>query len=196
MGLTEDKPYWCITVVNEGTNGINIDILGTIYMVDAGTTGHIYPDKAWDPGTYLIDFGTAGGIGMEGYAICSISSAPFMAEAPFARKIYSAERRSDHPLVVYISSEWAADQKSENIELPFNHLLIKEDGSGLIDGVDVIWEICDKYTSEQGLHIELRDDNEYVVSVVYWRDSQLLQIVDQNDDLIECFYHRIAYATT
>ena len=196
MGLTEDKPYWCITVVNEGTNGISIDILGTIYMVDAGTTGHIYPDKAWDPGTYLIDFGTAGGIGMEGYAICSISSAPFMAEAPFARKIYSAERRSDHPLVVYISSEWAADQKSENIELPFNHLLIKEDGSGLIDGVDVIWEICDKYTSEQGLHIELRDDNEYVVSVVYWRDSQLLQIVDQNDDLIECFYHRIAYATT
>lgn len=196
MGLTEDKPYWCITVVNEGTNGINIDILGTIYMVDAGTTGHIYPDKAWDPGTYLIDFGTAGGIGMEGYAICSISSAPFMAEEPFARKIYSAERRSDHPLVVYISSEWAADQKSENIELPFNHLLIKEDGSGLIDGVDVIWEICDKYTSEQGLHIELRDDNEYVVSVVYWRDSQLLQIVDQNDNLIECFYHRIAYATT
>ena len=195
MELTEEKPYWCITVVNEGTNGINIDILGTIYMVDAGSTGHIYPDKAWEPGTYSIDFGTAGGIGMEGYAICNISSVPFLAEEPFARKIYSAERRADHPLVVYISSEWAVDKKTENVELPFNHLSIKEDGSGVIDGVDVTWEICDKYTSEQSLHIELWDDNEYVVSVVYWRDSQLLQIVDQNENLLECYYHRIAYAT-
>ena len=195
MELTEDKPYWRITVVNEGTNGIKIDILGTIYMVDAGTTGHIYPDKAWDPGTYSVFIGTAGGIGMEGYAICSISSAPFQEEEPLAKIISSAERRYDHPLVVYISSEWAVDNTTEKIELPFNHLVIKEDGSGVIDGVEITWEICEKYTSKQGLHIELWDENEYVVSVVYWRDSQLLQIVDQNDNLLECYYHRIAYAT-
>ena len=195
MELTEEKPYWCITVVNEGTNGINIDILGTIYMVDAGSTGHIYPDKAWEPGTYSVFIGTAGGIGMEGYAICSISAAPFQEEEPLAKKISSAERLSEHPLVAYISSEWAVDKKTENVELPFNHLLIKEDGSGSIDGVDVTWDICEKYTSKEGLHIELWDDNEYVVSVVYWRDSQLLQIVDQNDNLLECYYHRIAYAT-
>ena len=195
MELTEEKPYWCITVVNEGTNGINIDILGTIYMVDAGSTGHIYPDKAWEPGTYSVFIGTAGGIGMEGYAICSISAAPFQEEEPLAKKISSAERLSEHPLVAYISSEWAVDKKPENVELPFNHLLIKEDGSGSIDGVDVTWDICEKYTSKEGLHIELWDDNEYVVSVVYWRDSQLLQIVDQNDNLLECYYHRIAYAT-
>ena len=84
MELTEDKPYWRITVVNEGTNGIKIDILGTIYMVDAGKTGHIYPDNAWDPGTYSISFATAGSSGMEGYAICSISSFPFMEEEPLA----------------------------------------------------------------------------------------------------------------
>lgn len=84
MELTEDIPYWRITVVNEGTNGIKIDILGTIYMVDAGKTGHIYPDNAWDPGTYSISFATAGSSGMEGYAICSISSFPFMEEEPLA----------------------------------------------------------------------------------------------------------------
>ena len=84
MELTEDKPYWCITIVNEGTNGITIDVAGTIYMVDAGKKGHIYPDKAWDSGTYPVSFGTSGGSGMEGYAICSISATPFPEEEPLA----------------------------------------------------------------------------------------------------------------
>ena len=84
MELTEDKPYWCITVVNTGTNGITIDVAGQIYMVDAGTTGHIYPDKAWDPGTYSVSFGDTGGNGMVGNAVCSISSTPFAKEGPLA----------------------------------------------------------------------------------------------------------------
>ena len=84
MDLTEDKPYWCITIVNEGTSGITIDVAGNIYFVDAGSTGHIYPDKAWDPGTYPVNFGSASGSGMQGYAICSISSFPFMEEEPLA----------------------------------------------------------------------------------------------------------------
>lgn len=80
MELTEDKTYWCITVVNKGPYGITVDVAGDIYMVDAGITGHIYPDKAWDPGTYSVSFGTSGGSGMEGYAICSISTTPFLEE--------------------------------------------------------------------------------------------------------------------
>ena len=84
MELTEEQPYWCITVVNEGANGITIDVAGDIYYVDAGATGSIYSDKAWNPGTYAVNFGSAGGNGMEGYAICKISSTPFPEEEPLA----------------------------------------------------------------------------------------------------------------
>ena len=84
MTLTDDKPYWCITVVNEGTSGISIDVAGEIYFVNAGATGHIYPEKSWDPGTYPVNFGCMSGDGMQGYAICSISSFPFLEEEPLA----------------------------------------------------------------------------------------------------------------
>lgn len=90
MELTEDKPFWCITVVNEGANGITIDAAGDIYMVDEGSTGYIYPDKAWNTGTYPVSFGTAGGNGMQGYAVCNVSSVPFTEEEPLSWEFMSA----------------------------------------------------------------------------------------------------------
>lgn len=104
-------------------------------------------------------------------------------------------RLSDHPLVAYISSEWAVDSKADNIELPFKKLMINDDGSGVIDGTEVTWKICDEFTSNQSIHIEVYTDSELIVSVVYWSKSQLLQIVDESGNLLECYYHRIAYPT-
>ena len=48
--------------------------------MEPGTTGHIYPNDVWSPGTYSVSFGTTGGSGMEVHAICSISSVPFTEE--------------------------------------------------------------------------------------------------------------------
>lgn len=84
LELTGENPYWCITVANEGSDGITIDVAGTIYMVEAGTTGHIYPDDAWNPGTYSVHFGTTGSSGMEGCATGYVSSSPFTEEDPLA----------------------------------------------------------------------------------------------------------------
>ena len=192
MELTEEQPYWCITVVNEGVNGITIDVAGDIYYVDAGTTGNIYSDAAWKPGTYAVSFGSAGGNGMEGYAICRISYAPFPEEEPRARKLSDL----NHPLVAYISSDWAPHSNADNIDLPFDKLLVRDDGSCNIDGKESEWRICDEYTSKQSIHIEIDTDTECNISVVYWEDTQLLQIVDENGNLLECYYHRIAYRTS
>ena len=191
MELTEEQPYWCITIANEGVNGITIDVAGDIYYVDAGTTGNIYSDKAWNPGTYAVSFGTAGGNGMEGYAICRISATPFPEEEPRARKLTDF----NHPLVAYISSDWAPHSNADNIDLPFDKLLVRDDGSCNIDGMESEWRICDEYTSKQSIHIEIDADAECIISVVYWKDSQLLQIVDENGNLLDCYYHRIAYPT-
>ena len=87
MELTEDKHYWCIAVVNEGTSGITIDVAGVIYKVEAGATGYIYPDEAWAPGTYSVSFGCTSGSGMKGYAICNISSVPIIEKEPLAVRL-------------------------------------------------------------------------------------------------------------
>lgn len=117
-------------------------------------------------------------------------------ETDFDRGLNDENRLSDHPLVAYISSEWAMDSKADNVTLPFKKLMINDDGSGVIDGTEVTWKICDEFTSNQSIHIEVYTDSELIVSVVYWSKSQLLQIVDESGNLLDCYYHRIAYPTT
>ena len=104
-------------------------------------------------------------------------------------------RLSDHPLVAHFTGEWALDSNAELEEAPYTHLLFRDDGSGVIDGVSVTWEISDKYTSEESIHIDIYTGTEFIGSVVYWSKSQLVQIVDENGNLLECYYHRIAHAT-
>lgn len=87
------------------------------------------------------------------------------------------------------------DSKADNVTLPFKKLMINDDGSGVIDGTEVTWKICDEFTSNHSIHIEVYTDSELIVSVVYWSKSQLLQIVDESGNLLECYYHRIAYPT-
>ena len=44
MVLTEDAPYWCIFINNEGSNNITVEIGGHVYEVEAETYGHIFRD--------------------------------------------------------------------------------------------------------------------------------------------------------
>ena len=113
----------------------------------------------------------------------------------FDWELHSQDFLSKHPLVSYISSTWVIDSNAEDIELPFCKLNVRDDGSCNIDGVESTWEICEKYTSKQSIHIEICSNTDYNLNVVYWRDSQLLQIVGAEGNLLECYYHRIAYPT-
>ena len=72
--LTEGKPFWRITVENEGTEAIKVEIDGTVYRVEAGTSAVIGNDTAWEPGTYTVSFATAGSSGMLGHASCLASA--------------------------------------------------------------------------------------------------------------------------
>ena len=72
--LTEGKPFWRITVENEGTEAIKVEIDGTVYRVEAGTSAVIGNDTAWEPGTYTVSFATAGSSGMLGRASCLASA--------------------------------------------------------------------------------------------------------------------------
>ena len=68
MVLTEDAPYWCIFINNEGSNNITVEIGGHVYEVEAETYGHIFRDELWDAGTYSASFASING--MEGTATC------------------------------------------------------------------------------------------------------------------------------
>lgn len=127
---------------------------------------------------------------------CGVNDANNAETTDYSEPLATTEDRlSDHPLVAYITGEWALDSNAESEEAPFTELLFRDDGSGVIDGAAVTWEISDQYTFEKSIHIEMYADSEYVGSVVYWNESQLVQIVDENGNLLECYYHRIAHAT-
>ena len=64
MVLTEEAPYWCIFVNNEGSNNITVEIGGYVYEVEAETYEHIFRDELWDAGTYSASFASING--MEG----------------------------------------------------------------------------------------------------------------------------------
>lgn len=68
MVLTEEAPYWCIFVNNEGSNNITVEIGGHVYEVEAETYEHIFRDELWDAGTYSASFASING--MEGTASC------------------------------------------------------------------------------------------------------------------------------
>ena len=68
MVLTEESPYWCIFVNNEGSNNITVEIGGHVYEVEAETYEHIFRDELWDAGTYSASFASING--MEGTATC------------------------------------------------------------------------------------------------------------------------------
>ena len=72
--LTEGKPFWCITVENEGEEAINVELGGTVYCVEAGTSATIGNDTMWEAGTYTVSFATAGSSGMVGSATCEASA--------------------------------------------------------------------------------------------------------------------------
>ena len=72
--MSEGNPFWRITVENEGTEAIKIEISGTVYRVEAGTSATIGNDTAWEPGTYTVSFATAGPSGMIGRASCLASA--------------------------------------------------------------------------------------------------------------------------
>lgn len=72
--LTEGKPFWCITVENKGEEAINVELGGTVYRVEAGTSATIGNDTMWEAGTYTVSFATAGSAGMQGNATCEASA--------------------------------------------------------------------------------------------------------------------------
>ncbi len=72
--LTEGNPFWCITVENEGEEAINVELGGTVYRVEAGTSATIGNDTMWEAGTYTVSFTTAGSSGMVGSATCEASA--------------------------------------------------------------------------------------------------------------------------
>ena len=74
--LTQDKPYCCISVKNEGTESIVVDIAGTVYRVESETSATICTDEKWEPGTYTVGFATSGSSGMFGNAVCKAHSTP------------------------------------------------------------------------------------------------------------------------
>ena len=72
--LTEGNPFWCITVENKGEEAINVELGGTVYRVEAGTSATIGNDTMWEAGTYTVSFATAGSSGMQGSATCEASA--------------------------------------------------------------------------------------------------------------------------
>lgn len=127
---------------------------------------------------------------------CGVNDANNTETTDYSEPLATTEDHlSDHPLVAHFTGEWALDSNAELEEAPYTHLLFRDDGSGIIDGVSVTWEISDKYTSEESIHIDIYTGTEFIGSVVYWSKSQLVQIVDDNGNLLECYYHRIAHAT-
>ena len=75
--LTEAKPYWCITVENESNEAIRVEIAGVVYEVEAGASALLCTDTKQAPGTYAVDFSTAGSSAMEGRAACETSAIPW-----------------------------------------------------------------------------------------------------------------------
>ena len=72
--LTEGEPFWRITVENDGTEAIKVELGGTVYRIEAGTSATIGNDTMWEAGTYTVSFSTAGSSGMLGSATCEASA--------------------------------------------------------------------------------------------------------------------------
>lgn len=72
--LTEGNPFWRIIVENKGEEAINVELGGTVYRVEAGTSATIGNDTMWEAGTYTVSFATAGSSGMVGSATCEASA--------------------------------------------------------------------------------------------------------------------------
>lgn len=75
--LTEAKPYWCITVENEGPEAIKVEIAGVIYEVEAGASALLSTETKQEPGTYTISFSTAAPSGLDGRVTCEVSAIPW-----------------------------------------------------------------------------------------------------------------------
>lgn len=71
--LTEQMPFWSITVSNTGGYGIVVELGGDVYRVEPGTTATITAEERWEPGTYSVSFASAHPDGMQGRAICTVA---------------------------------------------------------------------------------------------------------------------------
>ena len=68
--LTEESPYWCIFVENQGSKNVVTEIGGDVFEIEPGTFDKVFSDEKWKPGTYTVSFATAGADGMIGNAVC------------------------------------------------------------------------------------------------------------------------------
>lgn len=74
MTLTEERPYWCISVRNKGTETIAVEIDGEVYEVMPESLEVLWAKEPWKPGGYTVSFSTKGSKGMEGTVICEVMS--------------------------------------------------------------------------------------------------------------------------
>lgn len=75
--LTEAKPYWCITVENEGPEAMQVEIAGVIYEVEAGVSALLCTNTKREPGTYTVNFTTDAPSGLDGRVTCEVSAIPW-----------------------------------------------------------------------------------------------------------------------
>ncbi len=68
--ITEERPYWCIFVENQGSEKIATEIGGDVCKIEPGTFDKVFSDEKWKPGTYTVSFSISGASGMTGNAVC------------------------------------------------------------------------------------------------------------------------------
>ena len=77
-------------------------------------------------------------------------------ESPFA----------NHPNLQYLYGEWKINSGYENDDVAFRSLIVKEDGTCIVDEVSATWTIS-KHTSESSLMIDIYNGTEMICSASY-----------------------------
>jgi len=81
MILTEEEPYWRITIHNTGEGSVQMELMGEVYRVEANTTETFFATEPWSEGTYDVSFSCVGLVPMQGSAVCERSSVPLSGSA-------------------------------------------------------------------------------------------------------------------
>ena len=85
-----------------------------------------------------------------------------------------------HPLVQDICCEWyVGSAGSENS--PFQSLIINEDGTCVVDGVNATWRVEECYTNDTSLSIYIEIDGQACYGIVYFRNTGAATLTKPSD---------------
>lgn len=83
-----------------------------------------------------------------------------------------------HPLVQDLCGQWHTAPEGA----PFQSLVINEDGTCVVDGIDAVWQMEDFYTKDDALSIYIYIDGEACHGMLYFSDTDAAAVTEPTGD--------------